>query len=146
VGRDGQWNVGAACKTVHDDKARKTRAFADRPIHCWEDQDILVSGVSDPRLGWVSVTDVRVDRELASASIYVSSAEGSDRAAEILDGLEHASGFLRRELAQRIELRSFPRLRFIWDPTPEQAERIERLIASLHDSPPPDKEGASSDG
>jgi ribosome-binding factor A len=106
--------------------------------------DILVSGVSDPRLGWVSVTDVRVDRELSMASVYVSSMEGSERAAEILDGLEHASGFLRRELAQRIELRAFPRLRFVWDPTPEQAERIERLISSLHDTPPVE-EGPNSD-
>jgi ribosome-binding factor A len=107
--------------------------------------DILVSGASDPRLSWVSVTDVRVDRELAFASIYVSSMEGSERAEEILDSLEHASGFLRRELAQRIELRVFPRLRFFWDSTPEQAERIERLISSLHDPPPVD-EGADPDG
>jgi ribosome-binding factor A len=46
--------------------------------------------------------------------------------------LKHAQGFLRRELAQRVELRTFPRLRFHWDATFEKAEKIERLIASLH--------------
>lgn len=96
--------------------------------------DILIYNVADPRLAWVSITDVQVDREVAFASIYVSSMEGSARAEEILDGLNHASGFLKRELSQRIDLRTFPELRFYWDPTPEQAEHIERLIDSLSDT------------
>ena len=94
--------------------------------------EMLLQEVSDPRLSGISVTDVEVDRELAYANIYVSALEGSSRAQEILDGLEHAQGFLRRELSQRIELRTFPRLRFHWDPTYERAEKIERLIAELH--------------
>jgi ribosome-binding factor A len=59
--------------------------------------------------------------------------EGSERSTDILAGLGHAQGYLRRELAQRIDLRQFPRLRFHWDPTFERAEVIERLIASLND-------------
>jgi ribosome-binding factor A len=93
---------------------------------------MLVMEISDPRLTGVSVTDVRVDRELAYAEVYVSALEGSERAREVLEGLDHASGFLRHELAQRIDLFIFPRLRFHWDPTFEKADRIERLIASLH--------------
>jgi ribosome-binding factor A len=64
--------------------------------------------------------------------VYFSSLEGSERSKEIMAGLHHAKGFLRSELARRIELRVFPRLRFYFDPTFERAERIERLIASLH--------------
>lgn len=94
--------------------------------------EMLLQEVSDPRLTGISVTDVEVDRELAYANIYVSALEGSSRSQEILEGLEHAQGFLRRELSQRIELRTFPRLRFNWDPTYEKAEKIERLIAELH--------------
>jgi ribosome-binding factor A len=45
--------------------------------------------------------------------------------------LESASGFLRRQLSDRIELRSFPRLRFHWDPTPERADRIEQLLDKI---------------
>ncbi len=111
----------------------KTRAqrIADR---IREDlSEMLIQEVSDPRLLGVTVTDVTVDRELAYAEIYVSALEGRERSKEIIDGLEHASGYLRRELAQRIELRQFPRLRFHWDPTEERAERIERLITSLHE-------------
>jgi len=93
--------------------------------------EMLIRGINDPRLHQIFITDVKVDRELAFADIYVSAVEGSARSAEILDGLEHASGFLRHELAARIELRVFPRLRFHWDPTPENADRIERLLADL---------------
>ncbi len=79
------------------------------------------------------MTDVSVDRELAYANIYVSALEGSDRAEDILDGLVHAQGFIRRELAQRVDIRSFPNLRFHWDPTSERADHIEKLLASLKD-------------
>lgn len=96
--------------------------------------EMLLQEVSDPRLNGVSVTDVRVDRELAFADIYVSALEGSERSEEILDGFEHAGGYLRHELSQRVDLRTFPRLRFHWDPTPERAEKIDRLIASLHEA------------
>jgi len=95
--------------------------------------EMVILKVSDPRLEGLSITDVKVDRELAFADIYVSSFEGSARAPEILAGLEHASGYLRRELASRVELRAFPRLRFHWDPTPEHADQIERLLASLRE-------------
>ncbi|WP_322792596.1 30S ribosome-binding factor RbfA [Bellilinea sp.] len=94
--------------------------------------EMLVMGqIRDPRLTGITITDVKVDRELAYADIYVSAVEGSQRAQEILDGLQSASGFIRRTLADQIELRVFPRLRFHWDPTPERADRIERLLASL---------------
>ncbi len=95
--------------------------------------EILIMEVSDPRLEGISITDVSVDRELTFADIYYSSVEGSDRAQEILDGLLHAQGFLRHALAERMDLRVFPRLRFHWDPTFERAEKIEKLFATLHD-------------
>lgn len=111
---------------------------------------LLLEETSDPRLDGISITEVKVDRELAYASIYVSALEGSERSKEILEGLEHAQGFLRHELSQRIELRTFPRLRFYWDPTAERAERIERIIASIHQEnslpqTPPAPEEAESD-
>lgn len=104
---------------------------------------IVMGEVHDPRVSGVTITEVKVDRELAFAEIYVSAVEGSERAAEILQGLESASGFIRRALADRIELRSFPRLRFHWDPTPERADRIERLLASLRDE---EKSGVADEG
>ena len=86
--------------------------------------EMLVYELSDPRLRQVFITDVNIDRELAYANIYISGVEGSSRAKEVLAGLESAIGFIRRTLSGRVELRSFPRLRFHWDPTPEQADHI----------------------
>jgi len=93
--------------------------------------EILLMESSDPRLKGVTITDVSVDRELAFAEIYVCTIEGSHRSREVLNALDHAHGFLRNELAQRMDLRIFPRLRFHWDPTLENADKIERLIKSI---------------
>ncbi|HQV94217.1 MAG TPA: 30S ribosome-binding factor RbfA [Anaerolineales bacterium] len=92
---------------------------------------LLIREISDPRLQHIFVTDVKVDRELAYADVYVSAIEGTSRSKDVLAGLESASGFLRRILASRVELRAFPRLRFHWDVTPENADRIEKALADL---------------
>ncbi len=92
---------------------------------------MLIRELNDPRLKQIYVTDVKVDKELAFADIFVSAVEGNSRSREILDGLESASGFIRRTLASRVDLRVFPRLRFHWDPTPENADRIEKVLAEL---------------
>lgn len=95
--------------------------------------ELLLFQVTDPRLSGVSITYVKIDKELAFASIFVSCLEGTEREEEILEGLEHAAGFLRYQLSQRIQLRSFPQLRFNWDPAPEHAERIDELIQTWKD-------------
>jgi ribosome-binding factor A len=93
--------------------------------------ELLIHEVSDPRLKQIFVTGIKVDRELAYAEVYVSAVEGASRAEEVLEGLRSASGFLRRALSAQVELRSFPKMRFHWDPTPENADHIEKLLAGL---------------
>lgn len=93
--------------------------------------EMLIREISDPRLKLIYVTDVKIDRELAYADIFVSAVEGVSRSKDVLAGLESASGFIRRTLASRVELRSFPRLRFHWDMTPENADSIEKKLAEL---------------
>jgi ribosome-binding factor A len=94
--------------------------------------DILLRESADPRFRLLTITDVRVDREFAVASVFVSAVECDDeRRANILQALEGARGFLRSALAGRIPTRTFPQLRFFWDFTPDRAEHIERLIDSL---------------
>jgi ribosome-binding factor A len=99
--------------------------------------EMVVMNISDPRLSGISITAVKVDRELTFADIFVSAIEGKERAPEVLEGLQHASGYMRHVLASRIELRVFPKLRFHWDPTPERADHIERLLADLRQQQPP---------
>ena len=93
--------------------------------------EMLIREINDPRLKQIFVTDVKIDRELAYADVYVSAVEGVSRSKDILAGLESASGFIRRTLASRVELRAFPRLRFHWDMTPENADRIEKKLAEI---------------
>ncbi len=95
--------------------------------------DLLLREINDPRLKQIFITDVNIDRELSFADIYVSALEGATRSKEILDGLASAAGFLRRELSARVEVRSFPKLRFHWDPTPENADHIEKILAELRE-------------
>ena len=95
--------------------------------------EMLIRELQDPRLKQIFVTDVRIDKELAFADVYVSALEGSARSKEILEGLESAAGFIRRELAARVGLRAFPKLRFHWDPTPENADHIEKILAELRE-------------
>jgi ribosome-binding factor A len=94
---------------------------------------MLIHEISDPRLKQIFVTDVKIDRELAFADVYVSALEGASRSAEILAGLESAAGFFRRALSSRVEIRAFPKLRFHWDPTPENADQIEKVLAKLRE-------------
>lgn len=92
---------------------------------------LVLGQINDPRLHDVFITDVNVDRELSIANIYISAIDKENSPEMLLAGFEHASGFLRTTLSKRIELRTFPKLRFFWDETPERAERIERLIDEL---------------
>ena len=94
--------------------------------------EMFVRGdIHDPRLEGIYITDINVDREFAFANIFVSALEGKERETDILAGLNHAKGFLRSQLAKKIQLRSFPELRFFWDPVPERAERIEHLLDQI---------------
>lgn len=93
--------------------------------------EMFLYEIEDPRLSGVMVTDVKVDREVEYASIYVSAVEGRERSEEVLEALASAGGYIRRSLSQSIDLRSFPKLRFYWDPTPENAARLEDLFREL---------------
>lgn len=93
---------------------------------------LFLQEISDPRLEDVNITYVEVDRELAYAEIYVSALDGSERKGEIMEALKKAAGFIRSQLAMSIShLRSFPELRFHWDPVPERVERLDQIFAEL---------------
>lgn len=91
----------------------------------------LRSGAKDPRLAAVTVTDVEVSRDLAVATVRVS-ALGDDDAKRLgLEGLEHARGHLRTQLARELRLKQMPDLRFERDRGLEHARRIEDLLAQI---------------
>jgi ribosome-binding factor A len=107
---------------------------------------ILLYEASDPRLDDVTITGVDVDRELMYATVYVTALSGEEGREDVMAGLASAMGFLRRELASRLELRRVPELRFKWDHTAAYAARIDALLDSLDISPPDhDETDAESD-
>lgn len=89
--------------------------------------------LKDPRVGMVTIADVEVTTDFAHARIYVSilnemiAGENVDTKATI-NALNHASGYLRRELSRRLSLRNTPALRFYHDKTTENANRLSDLI------------------
>lgn len=103
--------------------------------------NLLMFEVTDPALETVNITEVRIDRELEYADIYVHARDDKD---QVMAGLERASGFLRRELAARTSFRRTPVLHFHWDATIEHTERIDELLNSLDIQP--EEKPAASDG
>lgn len=106
--------------------------------------EVLLRDVNDPRLVDVTVTRVTIDRELQHANIYVNALGEEDREKEIMRALGGANGYLRREVAQRLNLRHAPELHFHWDPTLAYAEEVNRLLDSL--DIPPDADEAPDSG
>ena len=84
----------------------------------------------DPRLGMVSITAVRVSRDMAHAQVFVTLLEGDsqERATPGVDVLNGAAGFLRSALARDATMRTVPRLRFRFDNSVGRARDLEALI------------------
>lgn len=96
---------------------------------------LLQLEVRDARLKHVTVTRVMLDRELQMADVYVNAMGEESRRQEVMAGLDRAKGFLRRELAARVRLRTAPDLQFHWDMNLEHGERINRLLDGLEIPP-----------
>ena len=106
---------------------------------------IMLTRMRDPRVAQLSVNDARVTRNLAFADIYVSSlnADSDDAKRELIDVLNHASGFLRSAVAARMSLRTTPKLRFHYDRLVEEGPRLEALIdRAVRDDAAPKVPGA----
>ncbi len=93
--------------------------------------ELFLREMRDPRLQGLTVTEVTIDRELQFAEVYVHALGEEERQDEVMIALERAGGFLRREVGGVVNLRRTPELRFHWDPTFAQAEKIDRLLDNL---------------
>ena len=95
---------------------------------------LLVKGVKDPRVGFVTVTGVKVTDDLHLATVYFS-VIGSDadrKGAEA--GLNSARGYLRRELSRSLTMRYVPDLLFRYDDSVEYGSRIENILKLIHET------------
>ncbi len=88
----------------------------------------LDRGVKDPRLGFVTVTDVRVTNDLQHASVFYTVFGDDEARASTVAALESAKGMLRSEVGKGIQVRLTPSLEFIPDAIPENAAAIQALL------------------
>jgi ribosome-binding factor A len=104
---------------------------------------LLRAEVKDPRIGPVTLQEVRVSRDLAHAKVYFTCFpldECGDEQVKVLNGA--LAGFLRRELARRMRLRIVPQLHFVHDLSVREGERLAALIERA--APPPERDHEAS--
>lgn len=89
---------------------------------------LIQQEINDPRLGMVTVSAVKVSRELSTAKVYITLLGNTDQRQTTLDVLNHAAGFLRRELGHRLRLRLTPALHFVYDESVSRGVELNELI------------------
>ena len=89
----------------------------------------LERGIKDPRLGFVTITDVKVTGDLQHASIFYTVYGSDEERADTAAALKSATGMLRSEVGKQITARLTPSIEFIADGIPENAALIESLLA-----------------
>jgi len=100
--------------------------------------------MSDPRLGFVTLTGVEVSPDIRYADVYYSVLGAPEERVESANALRSASPRLRAVLGKQVRLKFVPELRFVEDPAIAQGQRIEEVIRSIHDGATvPDEEGRS---
>jgi ribosome-binding factor A len=90
--------------------------------------DVLTHEVKDPRVGFVTVTDVKTSPDLSHARVYVSVLGDAEAVSASLEGLRSAQGFLQGRIGGELRLKHTPTLTFFHDDTAERAQRLERLM------------------
>jgi len=82
--------------------------------------------VKDPRVRMITLTGVEVTRDYSHAKVFYTALGGESAAVQ--QGLEHASGYLRSQLAHSMKLRIMPQLHFVYDPSIERGAHLSQLI------------------
>ena len=101
---------------------------------------LLRGSVRDPAAKDVVVSAVRMTDDLSIARVYVRVLEeiGPERQEAVVSALDRATGFLRRELGQRLQLRHVPSLEFYWDDVVDSALRIESILEEIASNSEPE--------
>ncbi len=92
--------------------------------------DVVAGELKDPRVGFITVTDVRTSPDLRHARVYVSVLGSTDERAASLDGLQSAHGYLQSRIAGELRLKRTPTLSFQYDETTDRAMRLGSILAN----------------
>jgi ribosome-binding factor A len=94
---------------------------------------MISRNMKDRRIGFVTITGVRLSPDLRHAKVFISMMGSEEEKNITLEGLNHASGWIRHELGQRIRTRFIPELVFFTDTSQEYGAHIDRLIDQIHE-------------
>ena len=92
---------------------------------------IISRNIKDRRIGFVTVTGVQMSADLKHGKVFVSLMGSESEKKESLEALNHASGWIRRELGRRIRMKFLPDIVFLVDTSQDYGERIDRLIGEI---------------
>jgi ribosome-binding factor A len=90
--------------------------------------DLLSREVKDPRIGMVSLTAVELSADYSHAKVFFTALGSEGRRAEMIEGLQAAAGFLRREIGRRIRIHTTPQLHFQYDESVARGADLSQLI------------------
>ena len=90
--------------------------------------DALAGELSDPRIGFITVTDVKTSPDLRAARVFVSVLGDEEARAASLAALGSAHGLLQHQIASQLRLKRTPTLEFVYDSTTDRALRVESLL------------------
>lgn len=96
-----------------------------------EISDIIAKQLNDPRIGFVTVTTVKVSEDLRHARVYVSVLGDRDTKNQTLMGLKSASGFIRGEIGHRLRIKFIPDIIFELDTAIEEAEHVIEMLDKI---------------
>ncbi len=94
---------------------------------------LLTKGIKDPRIGFVSVMDVRMSNDLRYANVYVSLFGTESERTSSLVGLRHSAGWIRREVGKHLHIRVTPEIRFFADDTLDKVYQLEEVFEEIHE-------------
>ena len=92
---------------------------------------MLLYDIKDPRIGFVTVTEIEMTGDLREAKIYVSIMGNDEQIKNSMEGLQSALGFIRREIGKRIRLRFTPEISFAPDKSLDYSEHIQKLLLKI---------------
>ncbi len=93
--------------------------------------DLILKGISDPRLSRATITGVSMSKDLRIAKIYFAAHGGKDDQQDLAAGFESAKGFIKRELAKELGLRYMPDLKFFYDASFDYGAHIDRVLKTI---------------
>ena len=96
--------------------------------------DAVNQGLKDPRIGFVTVTDVKTSTDLRHARVYVTVLGGDGEREATLAGLQSAHGLLQRQVARELRMKRTPTLQFVYDDTTDRALHIEEILSAEDDA------------